>query len=55
MVTDKRIRTGPRDPASVIEVLQRGDTTIEAEKRIPECGGIAEPSKQGEDKTQNPE
>jgi hypothetical protein len=44
MVADKRIRTRPGHPASVIEVLQRGDTTIEAEKRIPECGGIAEPS-----------
>ncbi len=34
VVADERIRTGPRHPASAIEVLQRGDPTVEAEERI---------------------
>jgi hypothetical protein len=44
MVADKRIRTGPGYPASVVEVFQGGDTAFEAEERIPQRRGIAEPS-----------
>ena len=44
MIADKRIRTRPGYPASVIEVLQRGYPTIEAEERISQRRGVAEPS-----------
>ncbi len=45
VVTDKHVRTRSH-PASVIKVLQRRYAA--GEERILQCGGITEPTKQGE-------
>lgn len=44
VVAYKGVRTEPGHPPSVIEVLQGGDATFEAEERIPQRRGVAKSS-----------